>query len=425
MPLWIITMFHCLVITECATNHYPACAFRSALDLCQACGPCRLPQPIWDLEMARCIFHLMTVATEESQVGARATPLLDAHHVGHQTMMVPIRSSGAPASITPGLSCPREGVDQASKKTGLVASTCHLKNIKNTDPLFKVELETAMENQHISKTANQFWFSSLFVPAATIVSKVLPDFFAAKHAQNLSQVRPIQLTLQRIKQQIHLNGIWAKQLMCFGTPQKMEKFTEKRDNGYSNGDLAMKKLGLKTELYHVVPQIWCFINVYHHFHYYLPVGPTREGPVKENHLITLMGINLFKINIHGPWLPRMEQLETTLPPLLLYGQNYCPVPWHLANTAPLLLFKIEILCHNLVQKSHLCYFKIKHTIWKTYFYFSIAILFTLTPEEYQSWMLIPLFKIMLVVCNLRKTCSLNVPPLQNWFGVPQPFYNIH
>jgi hypothetical protein len=28
----------------------------------------------------------------------------------------------------------------------------------------------------------------------------------------------------------------------------------------------------------------------------------------------LMGINLFKINIHGPWLPRMEQLETTLPP---------------------------------------------------------------------------------------------------------------
>jgi hypothetical protein len=43
--------------------------------------------------------------------------------------------------------------------------------------------------------------------------------------------------------------------MCFGTPQKMEKFTEKRDNGYSNGDLAMKKLGLKTELYHVVPQI--------------------------------------------------------------------------------------------------------------------------------------------------------------------------
>ena len=83
----------------------------------------------------------MTVATEESQVGGRATPLLDAHHVGHQTMMVPIRSSGAPASITPGLSCPREGVDQASKKTGLVASTCHLKNIKNTDPLFKVELE--------------------------------------------------------------------------------------------------------------------------------------------------------------------------------------------------------------------------------------------------------------------------------------------
>jgi len=98
----------------------------------------------------------MTVATEESQVGGRATPLLDAHHVGHQTMMVPIRSSGAPASITPGLSCPREGVDQASKKTGLVASTCHLKNIKNTDPLFKVELETAMENQHISTTANQF-----------------------------------------------------------------------------------------------------------------------------------------------------------------------------------------------------------------------------------------------------------------------------
>lgn len=84
--------------------------------------------------------------------------------------------------------------------------------------------------------------------------------------------------------------------MCFGTPKKMEKFTEKRDNG----DLTMKKLGLKTELYHVVPQISCSINVYHHFHCYLPVGPAREGPVRKNHLITLMGINLFKINIHGP-----------------------------------------------------------------------------------------------------------------------------
>ena len=94
---------------------------------------------------------------------------------------------------------------------------------------------------------------------------------------------------------------------------------------------------------------------------------------------------------------------------------------------PLLLFKIEILCHNLVQKSHLCYFKIKHTICCFfYFRFLVSLFFLpLTPEEYQSWMLIPVFKIMFVVCNLRKTCSLNVPPLQNWFGVPQPFYNIH
>ena len=35
----------------------------------------------------------------------------------------------------------------------------------------------------------------------------------------------------------------------------------------------------------------------------IPVGTTREGPVKEN---SLMG--------------------TFLPPLLIYDQNYCPVP---------------------------------------------------------------------------------------------------
>ena len=46
---------------------------------------------------------------------------------------------------------------------------------------------------------------------------------------------------------------------------------------------------------------------------YIPAGTTREGPVRENNLINLVGINLFKIRIHRPWLPLMEQLEPTLP----------------------------------------------------------------------------------------------------------------
>ena len=45
--------------------------------------------------------------------------------------------------------------------------------------------------------------------------------------------------------------------------------------------------------------------------YTIPVGTTREGPVKEINLVDLVGINLLKINIQGPWLPLMGQLRTT------------------------------------------------------------------------------------------------------------------
>ena len=149
---------HVSLLGDSGVRNQPlACAFHSARDLCQVdhVGSNHVgPRNGWVHPKFEILhFHLMTVATNETQVGSRATmgyPL-----VGCKPCWTPnhATSPGAPASITPGLSCPREGGDQASRNTGLVASPCHLKNVQSTDHLFKDDLETAMENQHISTTA--------------------------------------------------------------------------------------------------------------------------------------------------------------------------------------------------------------------------------------------------------------------------------
>ena len=94
---------------------------------------------------------------------------------------------------------------------------------------------------------------------------------------------------------------------------------------------------------------------------YIPAGTTREGPVRENNLINLVGINLFKIRIHRPWLPLMEQLEPTLPSSRSTTKIIVLFPDIWLYNAPLVyMFKIEILCPNLVQKSPL--FQIRNDV---------------------------------------------------------------
>ena len=98
------------------------------------------------------------------------------------------------------------------------------------------------------------------------------------------------------------------------------------------------------------------------------------GRVQSRKIIWLLWwVSTFsKLTSMGLDFHAWSNLKQLYPPSCSMTKTIVLFPDIWLTPPPLLLFKIEILCHNLVQKSHLCYFKIKHTIC-CFFYFRFLV----------------------------------------------------